>query len=496
VKRRGYVIGLALLLMCSPLTLRASALTGSPHTRVAETGFDWPEYGHDLTGSEHTTDPGITAQNATTLAGQAGWSAQSAGRARVTAQPIVAGGFVYWGSWDGVEHGTPTNGAPGGWTTSLGTLTYPTGTTCANSGVHGVGDSGVYQPSLVVNGISQPVLFIAGGGNDPVGGGFAQMYALNALTGAILWQTPLAASPDDYLWSSPVFYQASGQTGPSVYEGVADVGEPCPLVRGEVVRLDALTGQVLNTFFAAPAACTGATVWGSLTIAADAVYAVTGNRGACNNPTEPYAFAIVKLDASTLNVIDKWQIPKSQRTNADDDFGSVPILFSRTVGGQTQLLVGAPNKDGIFYIWDCNNLAGGPLYRLNVANPRAADIAPASFDGTTLYIGSPTTMVGGLKTAGSVRAFPVDNLPTPAWETPLTSPVLAAVMSAPGIVVVGAGHRTLVLDANTGAVITSMQAALVGTKRGLFWSAPVIANGVLYEGDTNGFLYAYTPGGL
>jgi outer membrane protein assembly factor BamB len=322
------------------------------------------------------------------------------------------------------------------------------------------------------------------------------MYALNALTGAILWQTPIAASPDAYLWSSPVFYQATGQPDPSVYEGVADVGEPCPLVRGEVVQLDALTGQVLNTFFAAPAGCTGATVWGSLTVATDAVYAVTGNRGACGVANEQYSFAIVKLDARTLNVLDSWKIPKSERTNTDDDFGSVPILFSRIVSGQTQLLVGAPNKSGIFYIWDCNNLASGPLYRLTVANPRAADIAPASFDGTTLYIGSPATTVGGLKTAGSVRAFPVDTLPTPAWETPLTSPVLAAVISAPGIVVVGDGHRTVVLDANTGSVIASLQAALVGTKRGMFWSAPVIANGVLYEGDTNGILYAYSPGGL
>lgn len=487
LKRREYVLGFALILIFSSLSLASSA--------VAESGYDWPEYGHDPTGSGHTTDPGITVQNATTLAARSGWPVRSAGGARITAQPIVAGGFVYWGSWDGVEHATPTNGGTGGWTTNLGTLTYPTSTKCSNSGIHGVGDAGVFQPNLVVAGISGSVLFIAGGGNDSVGGGSAQMYALNASTGAILWRTPIAASPDFYLWSSPVFYHASNLTDPSVYEGVSDVGEPCPLVRGEVVQLDALTGQVQHTFYTAPSGCTGATVWGSLTIAANFVYAVTGNRGSCNTLREPYAYAIVKLDATDLIVKDTWQLSSTDRTNTDDDFGSVPILFSRIVNGQTQLLVGAPNKNGIFYIWDCNDLAKGPLYRLTVANALASDIAPAAFDGTTLYIGTTKTTVGGLTQPGSVRAFHVDSLPTQAWETTLAAPVLASVIAAPGIVVVGAGKKMSVLDANTGTVITSLQAELVGTTRGKFWSAPVIANGVLYEGDTNGFLYAYSPGG-
>lgn len=490
--RGSYLLGLA-------LALTFSAMSVSGRAGIVETGFDWPKYEHDNSGSGFTTDPGITAQNATTLALRPAWPVRSATGTRVTTQPIVSGGVVYWGSWDGVEHATPVNGGAGGWSRSLGTLTYPSTTTCSNSGVHGVGDAGVVQSGLTVKGISAPILFIAGGGNDSVGGGWASIYALNAETGAILWQTRIATSPDDYLWSSPVFHQSNGQTDPSVYEGVADVGEPCPLVRGEVVQLDALTGQVQNTFYTAPANCIGATIWGSLTVDANAVYAVTGNRGPCNALSEPYAFAIIKLDASTLTVvhtIDTWKVPKAELVNPDDDFGSVPILFSGQINGQTEPLIGAPNKNGIFYIWNRNDLAAGPAYRLTVANPNAADIAPAAFDGTTLYIGTTaTTSANGVRQPGSVRAFNVNSLPQQAWQTALIAPVLASVTAAPGIVIVGAGHRIYILNATSGSIITTLQAEVVGATRGKFWSAPTIANGVLYEGDTNGFLYAYSPGG-
>ena len=264
-----------------------------------------------------------------------------------------------------------------------------------------------------------------------------------------------------------------------------------------MVQLDALTGAIQNTFYTAPSGCTGATVWGSLTIDAGAnvVYAVTGNQGACNKPKEPYAFAIVKLDATNLSVLNSWQIPKTERVGSDDDFGSVPILFQGTVSGQIQPLVGAPNKNGIFYIWNRNDLAAGPVYRLAVANHNVADIAPAAFDGTVLYIGTPATTVNGVRHPGSIQAYNVNDLPNLLWETNLTAPVLASVTAAAGIIVVNAGHKTWIINASTGAIVKTLQAESVGGTRGFFWGAPIIAGGVLYEGDTQGFIYAYSPGG-
>jgi hypothetical protein len=163
------------------------------------------------------------------------------------------------------------------------------------------------------------------------------------------------------------------------------------------------------------------------------------------------------------------------------------------------MFVGAVNKNGIFYIWNRNDLAAGPVYSLAVANHNVADIAPAAFDGTVLYIGTPAITVNGVRQPGSIQAYNVDSLPTLLWETKLTAPVIASVTAAnvgsAEIVVVNAGHKTLIINASTGAIVKTLQAESVGGTKGFFWGAPIIANGVLYEGDTQGFLYAYSPGG-
>jgi hypothetical protein len=43
----------------------------------------------------------------------------------------------------------------------------------------------------------------------------------------VIWQTPLGAPPDDFLWSSPLVYNGS------IYEWVASFPD-CPLVRGGI----------------------------------------------------------------------------------------------------------------------------------------------------------------------------------------------------------------------------------------------------------------------
>jgi hypothetical protein len=230
--------------------------------------------------------------------------------------------------------------------------------------------------------------------------------------------------------------------------------------------------------------------------AANALFALTGNGYACRGG-EPYATAILKLDPATLTVTDSWKVPKEQRPG-DDDFGTVPTLFSGTVtpSGAVRQLVGAPNKNGIFYVWDRTDLAAGPVAELPVANVHAADIAPAAYDGSRLYVATTGTTVGGTTYKGSVQAFDPNDLSAPLWETTLSAPVLASVTAASGIVVVGASHRIDVLDSAAGHILKSLDVEPVGMTKGKLWSAPTIADGVLYEGDSQGFLYAFSPGGV
>src|SRR4029077_1007930 len=139
----------------------------------------------------------------------------------------------------------------------------------------------------------------------------------------------------------------------SVYVGVASYGD-CPLVQGQVVQLDAASGNIQNIFDVVPSGCTGGSVWGSPTIdqSDGSLYVATGNPGSCSSP-HPYTEALVKLRASDLSVLGQWQSLKAEKATAGY-FGAAPTLSSATVtpGGTVRSLVGVPNKNGTYYVFD------------------------------------------------------------------------------------------------------------------------------------------------
>jgi outer membrane protein assembly factor BamB len=315
-------------------------------------GSDWTKYVHDLGSSGFTSENLITPANAASLRLASGWPVQGGGT--ISTQPVVSNNFVYWGSWDGYEHATPLPGTAGsGWSTDLG-QNYSSA--CGPNYLGAVSTGAVASVTLAGDTSQRSVLFVGGGGTDTAGGGSAQLYALDALTGAVLWHTPLGSAPDNFMWSSPAVYtytNSSGATVTSVYVGVSSYCDT-PLVQGKLVQLDATTGQVQNTFDVVPSGCIGGGVWGSPTIdqSDGSLYVATGNGGDCSSP-EPYAVALLKLRASDLSLLDSWQIPAAEQTS-DGDFGAAPTLFSGTVssGGASRSLVGIPNKNGTYYVFD------------------------------------------------------------------------------------------------------------------------------------------------
>ena len=426
------------------------------------------------------------------------------GGGKISTQPVVANNLVYWGTWDGIEHATPLPGSlASGWATNLGAATSSTATGCSGSTI-GVASTGAVA-TVTPTGQTSPrsVLFVGGGGTNTAGGGSAQLYALDALTGSVLWHTPLGPSPNNFMWSSPAVYtytNSSGATVTSVYVGVASFGD-CPLVQGQVVQLDATSGQMQHVFDVVPSGCTGGGVWGSPTIdqSDGSLYVATGNPGSCSS-AQPYGEALVKLRASDLSVLGSWQIPGNEKTS-DGDFGAAPTLFSGTVspGGTLRSLVGVPDKNGVFYVFDRSQVSAGPVAKPHVAVagdcPQCGkgSISPGAWDGTTLYVAGGNTTIKGTSYAGSLRAFNPNNLSTPLWEDGLDGSVLGAVAAAPGLAVVGEGHYTVVVDASNGNVLLRAPVNSISTSSpAIFYGAPSIAFGTLFEGDTHGYLYAYT----
>jgi len=445
----------------------AAAVTSLEHERISTVTptiapGDWPSYmlGNDRT-SFNSNETAITASTVSQLTLK--WVAQ--GSSRVFSQPVVVHSLIYWGSGDGIEHATDLHGHTI-WTANLGA----SHAICDNDADdrNGVLDTASVA-SVMVGGKRTLVLF--------VGGGDGHFYALNAMTGAIIWKKLLGIAPDNYLWSSPAVYNGK------IYEGVSSLAD-CPLVQGKLVQIDVSTGVITHTFNTVPNGCQGGSIWSSPTIdtAAGVIYVSTGNPGPCST-AEPYAPALVKLRVSDLSFLDAWQVPSNDQIG-DSDFGATPTLFDATIAGVKKHLVGLVNKNGTYYAFDRTAISHGPVWTVQAGGVNT--VAPSAWDGTHLYLGGRETTLDGMKCAGTFEAL------DPAtgaflWQRCLDGgSVVGAISLVPGVAIVSEGSYFLAIEAATGQTLfkyTGMQARFLGPAS--------ISNGILYIGSYTGGLYAF-----
>lgn len=427
----------------------APVVTGSYRNDLGRSGY-------------YPSESGLTTANAATL--KLHWT--DAGGAGGFAQPIVANNTVYWSDWNGAIHSTTLSGTDN-WTTNIGTDAPPASQNCVPVSA---GPTGAPVVATVGSG---SVLYVPGGNGV--------FYALNAQTGAQLWSTSLGPLPNNFLWDSPILYEGS------VYEGVASYGD-CPLVQGKIVQMNAATGAVEHIFDTVPNTCTGGGIWGSPTIDTTdgTIYVTTGTPG-CGGPGS-LAPSIVKLNASNLSMISNWSVPTSAQAAGDADFGATPTLFTGTVNGKVTNLVGAVDKNAIFYAFDRSNLAAGPVWQSTLAtastNPSVGSIISASWDGTTLYVAGGTATINGTSCKGNIDAL---NPSTGAfiWRSCQTSSMFGGLTVVPGVIVEGTlGGSVLFVNAVNGTTLFSYKAASV------IQGECTVSNGVVYIPVANGTLVA------
>jgi outer membrane protein assembly factor BamB len=457
-------IGVFLILMgivCTqPLLHTHAAAGGTPGTwstymaNNARTGF---------LATETSLNPG----NATGL--HVHWKYHAGGG--ISVQPTVVNNVIYWGAWDGYEYASNLDGSVK-WKSYLG-ITAPKNANCNPP------KAGVASPSTVVtmpvNGVSTQVVL--------VGGGNSKFYALNAADGHVIWST-LLGNANTMIWDGPAVYNGH------VYIGMASYGD-CPLTPGQLIELNATTGQIEHTFTTVPNGCVGGGIWGAPAIdeAAGVVYVSTGTIYQCAQG-EPMAYALIALHAADLSLIGSWQVPATDR-GADSDFGSTPTLFQATINGAVRLMVGLVNKNGIYYAFDRTNIKAGPLWQKTIAitAPGAkSSFSSSAWDGKRLYSGDAGTKIGGRQCGGSLRAH------DPAtgnylWEYCASGRVVGALMvTGGGLVMAGANQDFVVLDAATGKQVFVYHD---GNAASRFWGAPTVANGIIYMGNRDGMLYAF-----
>jgi outer membrane protein assembly factor BamB len=425
---------------------------------------------HDLGRSDFDpAETAITPKTASTL--KPAWSVKAGGA--ISTQAIVAGGTVYWGSWDGYEHASSVSTGKSLWRTQIGDETkkdcYPvhigvaSSATVATVAIHG-------KPTLV----------------DFVGGGAGSYYALNARTGRIIWSHFFGSPKDGYfMWSSPAIYRGS------MYIGVASIGD-CPLVPGAVVEFNAATGAIQHTFATAPPGCNGATVWASPAIdqSTGDVYIATGNdSGACDGKPEPYAQAVLEL-TSNLSLISAWRIPNSQQI-ADSDFGATPTLFSARIHGVARQLVGVPNKNGIYYAFIRGEIASGPAWETARITTNDGMTASSAWDGHRLYMSGSNAVIRGRHCQASIRAVNPSTGAVVWVDCVGDGNNFAAVAAAPGTVWATAGSFLYGVRSSDGKILFRYQEA-----SGAWYYAPAMFSGdALFIGSPDGWLRKFTPHG-
>jgi outer membrane protein assembly factor BamB len=445
---------------------------------------DWYTYlGGNTRNSNQAAQDWLATSNASTLA--VNWS--FAASAAVASQVIVNAGVAYFGSWDGNEYAVNVTTGHLLWKTFLGRDTVDVG---CNGGTIGVSSA-----PTVTGGI----LYV--GGNNATGGANATWYALNATTGAILWGVPLGLMANGYYnWASPL-----------IYDGYAYVGiaSECihPLVQGELFQINLHAHVVKNSFRTTPFNTStgtydlGASIWASPSDdpTTNTVFVATGNvPNNMLNVQEPYGEAIIAFNATNIsrNAAGTgpgpeavWQVPQSQ-AHVDGDFGAgVTVLKGQGPGGEDLLI--ASNKNGYIYAWNGSNFASwstangklGTLWQVNTSTTVTALVTPAASGGGLIYAGTPAVKWGTTAYNGSIFAV---NPRTGhvQWKAGLAGDDYGAPLYSNGLLIVVGGKVLYVFNALTGVLYGSW------TYPAAFFSAPSIAEGRLFEGNTNGEVYA------
>jgi hypothetical protein len=249
-----------------------------------------------------------------------------------------------------------------------------------------------------------------------------------------------------------------------------------------VTAYRASDGALLATHFTEPNGDIGASVWTSVASDGTSVWATTGNGDETQATDRGDANSIVRLNGATLALQDKWTVPGIQQI--DDDFGGSPTFFTDSQGRQ---LIGACNKNGIFYAWQANDLRAGPVWQRRIGTAAGTNqgdfcLAAAVWDNTRLTIASNSTTINGKKFASSIRRLnPTTGRVVwqrgfaagPIWDTPSenASGVIAAMTfdsSAPSV------NRLYLVNAQTGAVLDSRPTGDVA------FAQPAFADGQLF----------------
>lgn len=187
-----------------------------------------------------------------------------------------------------------------------------------------------------------------------------EAFAIDPENGDVIWQTTFVEQADAGNLSDLLYYDGL------VYIGVQSVSEGLdagfedfePTFRGNVVALDAQSGEIIWRSYMVESPQTGAAVWSSfaLDIELNALYFTTSN----NYTGEPSltSDALISLDAKSGEMRwarqttegDVWT--PAEPYGSDYGYGAGAQLFEATIDGEVRKLVASGQKSGFYHTFD------------------------------------------------------------------------------------------------------------------------------------------------
>ena len=484
-------------------------------------GATWNGWGVDLQNSrfQQAADAGLTAEQVPKL--KLKWAFGYPGRFAAYSQPVVKGGRVFVGGPLG----------------QLYSLDAKTGCT--------------YWAFQALGGVRGAVT-VSPDGTVYFGDTRAYIYALNGVTGSLIWKRQVDDHPLARVTSSVKFYNGH------LYFGVASREEwlsasleyECCTFRGSVVSLNAKTGEpVWKTFMISnepkptrknsmdtqlygPA---GAGVWGSPTIDEKRQVLYVGTGDDYSEPATDHSDSIVALNLQTGAIVWSRQITREdafnggclqqdkstcpQKPGPDFDFGASTIL--RTLPNGHRLLL-AGQKSGVVFaldpensgeiVWQTKVGGGGVLGGVQWGMASDSERLFAAISDIGLTSGpegfEPNPKVGGglhaLAVADGRKLWNVLPL-AEGCKTPRCSPAQSAAVTAiPGIVfsdsedghvrAYAAADGQIVWDYDTVQSFDTVN-KIEGKGGTMDAGGPAVAKGMLFINSGYGFLYG-EPGNV
>jgi polyvinyl alcohol dehydrogenase (cytochrome) len=418
-------------------------------------GPRWNGWGADAGNSrfQPTAMAGLTRDQVPSL--RLKWAFGFSGRSSAVAQPTIVGGLLFVGGGDREIYALDAKTGCTRWAFKTEALVR---TAISFAPVPGTDQFAVFFGDLRAN-----------------------AYAVNAITGALVWKTKVEDHPAALITGAPTLH--SGILYVPVSSMEEFTGTPsayqCCTFRGSVVALDIATGKQVWKGYTVPEASrptkrnamgtqlhgpSGAAVWSAPTIDVQrqALYVATGDN--YSDPPSETSDAILAFDLATGRMLWHWQATtndsyitsclSADRTNCpesngpDHDFGQSPILVTMR-SGQRVLVAG--QKSGVVHALDPDQ--GGKILwqtRVGKGGPLGGIMWGSAADQDRVYVANSDVRFSGYKdldpnAGGGLFALELATgkislqvPPVPCGSRSRCSPALAAAVTAiPGVVFSG-----------------------------------------------------------